>query len=106
MGDQTDLQADIPFARFRATDVPFETEPFPPKPNTVKRRSAPSEATNGRKPTSDNPKSDLSSTGSNSGVIRSITAGGVAASHAIIPSRPVLVAPASAGKEFNRIKRS
>src|SRR5262249_37549794 len=102
-GNSTDVQADIPFARWRGIDIPFETEAFPSK--AIKRTVAAKQtAGEGAKQPAADPNSPGSKPTKPDGVLHSVTAGGIAASHIDVPQATVLAAP-NASKEFNRIKR-
>lgn len=101
MSAEGDVQAVVPFSRWRATDVPFETEPFPREPKPVKVSTA-GETNDVRALSNGQAKPDSLSS---SGTVHSITAGGIAASQIDIPLAPMLVAPNSAN-ERNTIKQS
>jgi outer membrane protein OmpA-like peptidoglycan-associated protein len=103
MVDQTNVQADIPFVRWRPNDIVVEDKP----PSAVKQSTAPAQAVIEREPENVQLKSPTSAPSQNSGaVFRSVTAGGIAATQAARPLNSVLVAPAGSVKEFNTIRSS
>ena len=100
--------ADIPFTRWRATDIPFETESFPVPPNVARKKDAAPEATDQRTATNEKGKagSDSPPAKDSLGIAHSVTAGGIAASHIEVPLAQVMVAPTLSSKEVNSIKQS